>query len=245
MLAFSLAGKVAFALTGRCQGQHCTDLVLHRVAIGTGRWKTLRLPFSSAAPSPSMTASGMSLWIAEAPAASTSGIARLWASSDLGAHFVKKRAPCPAVTSIAAASADALWAVCGGTTPQLRRSSDSGIAWASVLVPGTLTSAASIAPASADVAVLATGTTDELLRTTDGGKTFRVVTPHGAHGKWAVLHFATSLAGGALLVATATGRTAPTATTTTATTTTPRGSMQLWRTADAGAKWVGPARFGS
>jgi photosystem II stability/assembly factor-like uncharacterized protein len=79
--------------------------------------------------------------------------------------------------------------------------------------------------------VLATGTGGVLLRTSDGGRSFTAVTPPGAHGRWALVRFSTSHAGGALLVTTASGSTPE--------------SIQLWRSTDGGAKWTGPVRVGS
>jgi hypothetical protein len=106
-----------------------------------------------------------------------------------------------------------------------------------VVVPAALTATAEIAPTSRAAAVLATGTGDVLLRTTDGGRSFTAVTPPAAHGRWALVRFSTSHAGGALLVTTATA---------TATATSGSAPMiQFWRSADGGAKWTGPVRVGS
>jgi hypothetical protein len=226
VLAFAHNDRFAFVLTGRCHLGTCSDLGLHRLMEATGRWRLLTSPFVSVAPTVGMTASGSSLWISGRPAGRATVQPHLFATSNGGRHFVPKASPCAGRADIVAASATALWAVCEGATPTIARGTDAGDRWAKVVVPARLGYDAAIAPSGATSAVLATGTSNELLRTSDGGKTFRAVTPHGADGRWSVLRFTPSGNGGGLLV-------------------TPVATVQVWRSTNGGADWTGPLRIGS
>ena len=154
---------------------------------------------------------GSHIWAVVGAASGTS----LLASADGGATF-HTTPVCPGalgISSIYAVDATTLWAACAsGTEAGVYLSTNGGQSFTQV--GGGVQNSATIAGVSAITAVAGSGT--QLVRSTDGGRSFRAVVT--ANPGWTVVGFTTSSNGFALDQQ-------------------PSGGQALWRTNDAGATW--------
>jgi photosystem II stability/assembly factor-like uncharacterized protein len=218
--AFATAGGYAYMVVGR----H----TLERSPVGRNAWQKLSLPFSTSGGSIGLAAYGSHVWVVgTTPSRKPQFYSRLGRSSNRGSTFVVHSGPCEAGLPGGVTPFDArtLWAVCSsGMMASLALSTNGGRTFAirSFHDPGglglpSMTNAASIAPASARVAVLTRGAGGAFLRTIDGGLHWSVV-PHTGRIQGVIwLVFTTSRVGAALVQI--------------------RSGTDLWRTMDAGASW--------
>jgi photosystem II stability/assembly factor-like uncharacterized protein len=189
--------------------------------VSADAWSGRALPFPSDGSALNLAAHGPTVWLlGTRPSRGPMSRDELARSSDAGRTFATMAGPCvPGLGgALAPTSARVVWAVCPtGMSAAAWRSVDGGVAFARLPTP-PLVNSAQIAPASATTAVLVRGFESRLLRTTDGGETWRAPrTPGHATGVlWAGF---TDARVGSALVQTHGQETA------------------LWRTTDGGATW--------
>jgi photosystem II stability/assembly factor-like uncharacterized protein len=214
-------GRVLGFATGAGTVYVATSRSLEFARVSANAWHSRPLPFASDGSPLALVAHGASLWLlGSRPSAGPSATDELARSNDAGRTFVSGVGPCvPGLGGeLAPTSTRVVWAVCPtGMLGGAWRSTNGGVSFARLRTP-QLVNAAQVAPASESTAVLERGVGARLLRTTDGGKTWRVTkTPgRGADVIWVGF---TDARVGAALVQTRTEAT------------------MLWRTADGGASW--------
>lgn len=217
----ALGGGTVYALTGRCSPRSgCRAFRLRRSRVAGEAWQTLVLPFRGSLPF-TLAAGGGRLWLL----GGSSGRAHdlLATSSDRGGTFAVRPGPrFPDLGGrLAPAGNGVLWAVCStGQFSVTYHSSDGGRSF-TVSRTYDQTNGAQIAAASPRVAVVFPGAgmrPPVLVRTTDGGSTWRGIREPRRASSVLSLGFSTSRVGAALVQ------------------TTP-SSTQLWRTTAGGASW--------
>jgi hypothetical protein len=220
VLAFAAADGTAYAVTGRCaRDGTCRDARLMVSPVSRDAWHSAHMPFSHAEPNFDLAARGSDVWLF---GGSSSGRYRLRnvlaRSTNGGRTFVTGPAPCYADlgAELDPVSSGVVWAFCPtGMMGIAWRSSDGGARFNALSIPRCCVNSSLIAAASADVAVLAS--VSGLLRTTDGGATWRFANAP-RNRTYASIEFIDDRNGFAL------------------------GSVgsdppELWRTTDAGARW--------
>jgi hypothetical protein len=223
VLAFTTAAGNAYAVTARCSLQACTHYRFERAPAATDRWTAMPLRFRPDGSLFGLAARGSRVWLlgtraAKGPMAHD----ELSRSSDGGRTFVTGQGPCiPGLGGdLRPASATVVWAVCPtGLLAAAWRSTDGALTFRRLNTP-PLANAASLAPASARVAVLfANAAGARLMRTSDGGRTWRPARTPQPPTDIQSLSFTSATVGLALVQA---------------------GGSQtnaLWRTTDGGADW--------
>jgi len=212
MLGFATGAGNVYVVTSRS---------LESASVSANVWHARPLPFPSDGSPLALVAHSANLWLlGTRPSAGPSPTDELARSNDAGRTFVTGAGPCvPGLGGeLAPTSPRVVWAVCPtGMMAGAWRSTNGGVSFARLRTPA-LVNATQVAPASESTAVLDRGVGARLLRTTDGGKTWRSAkTPGGAAGvTW--VGFTDARVGAALVQS----RTAATA---------------LWRTTDGGATW--------
>jgi photosystem II stability/assembly factor-like uncharacterized protein len=152
--------------------------------------------------------------------------ANAWRSNDAGRTFVTGQGPCvPGLGGeLGPVSDQVVWAVCPtGMLAGAWRSTNGGVSFDRLRTP-PLVNSAQLAPASATTAVLDRGVAARLLRTNDGGKTWKSPKTPGRATDVVWVGFTDARVGVALLQ---TGYDVSAKTEITA----------LWRTTDGGASW--------
>jgi hypothetical protein len=213
VLAFATGGRNAYAVTRRR---------FERSPVAADAWTARRLPFSLDGTVADLAARGSRVWLLGTRAGDvSSGSDVLARSRDGGRSFVTGRGPCVAGLGgeLDPTSASVVWALCPtGLLAAAWRSTDGGRTFRHVPTP-PLANAAVLAPASRDTAVLArNGAGGRLLRTTDGGATWRAAGIPGPVVSVTWIGFTDARVGAALVQ------------------TTPQ-ARALWRTKDGGAHW--------
>ncbi len=227
VLALTIAGGNAYAVTAECSLDRCTSYRLRRSSVSVDTWSASALPFTPDGPILDLAGKGRAVWLLGTPTRIREEHDELARSTDGGLTFDAAPGPCYAglggrllpVTS-------AVWAVCPtGNLGAALRSVDGGTSFAPLTTPPLMNSAR-LAAASADTAVVfGNGAGSRLLRTTDGGTTWHPArTPHPPTVvSW--LGFANSRVGYALVQ---TGWDAAAKV----------ERQELWRTTDGGARWL-------
>jgi hypothetical protein len=221
VLQFTTTGGYAYTVTARCSTERCTRHRLRRAAVATNHWTARALPFNADRSLFGLAALGSKVWLlgthASKEAVTHDELAR---SSDGGRTFVTGSAPCYAGLGgeLAPASASVIWAVCPtGLLAGAWRSSNGGVTFTR-LHTRPLANSALLATASERVAVLfANAAGARLMRTTDGGRTWRPTRTPQAPTDIQSLSFTSATVG--LVQAGGSQRNA------------------LWRTTDGGADW--------
>jgi photosystem II stability/assembly factor-like uncharacterized protein len=213
VLAFATGGGTAYAVTRRR---------FERSPVAEDAWTRRKLPFTPDGTVVSLAVRGSRVWLLGTRAGDvSSGNDVLARSRDGGRRFVTGRGPCVAGLGgeLDPISASVVWALCPtGLEAAVWRSTDSGRTFRHVPTP-PLANAAVLAPASRDTAVLArNGAGPRLLRTTDGGATWKAASTPGPVVYIPWIGFTNARVGAALMQ------------------TTPR-AWALWRTKDGGAHW--------
>ncbi|TMK71866.1 MAG: hypothetical protein E6G50_05005 [Actinobacteria bacterium] len=214
-------GRVVGFATGAGTVFVVTSRSLEYSRVSANAWHAQPLPFSSDGSPLALAAHGASLWLlGTRPSAGPSPSDELARSNDAGRTFLTAAGPCvPGLGGeLAPASTRVVWAVCPtGMLGAAWRSTNGGVSFVRLRTP-QLVNAAQIAPGSESTAVLERGVSARLLRTTDGGKTWRATQTPGAAVSVGWVGFTDARVGAALVQT----RTAATA---------------LWRTTDGGATW--------
>jgi hypothetical protein len=227
VLAFATGGGSAYAVTAQCSLQRCAGYRL-RSPVSANAWSATAMPFAPDGSVVDLATHASSVWLLGTAAGSkrvrSDTLAR---STDGGRTFVTGPGPCyPGLGGeLAPTSTRVLWAVCPtGMMAAASRSTDGGITFTHLRTPPLVNSAA-LAPASEDTAVLAgNGAGSRLLRTSDGGATWRAPsTPERAtFVPW--IGFTDARVGAALVQTRYDSST--------------KNEIQvLWRTNDGGAHW--------
>ena len=114
-----------------------------------------------------------------------------------------------------------MWAACAtGLEAVAWRSTDGGVSFKPLWIPGCCANTLRLGAASADVALAARNAAGRgPLRTTDGGATWRQLRTPGSSIDWFWIGFADARVGSALVQ------------------TRPTGPFALWRTTNGGATW--------
>ncbi len=199
------SGGAVYAIA--CTG--ASSCVLERSPVGRDAWTVL--PAAGHGALSRLTLNGGNVWMEDG-----SGSTSLLASPDGGQHFAVHSVchDAVAIAGLYAVSADVVWATCAtGTQAAVYRSLDGGATFAQAGAPG-IANFATVAGVSSSTAVAAA---QELVRTSDGGRSFTTVA--GEHADWTIRGFTTSMDGFAMA--------RPLDGT----------SNQLWRSDDAGAHW--------
>ena len=220
-------GRILGFATGAGNVYVVTSSRLERSPVSTDAWHAQPLPFNSDGSALDLAAHQANLWLLGTRKSKTPIADELARSQDGGRTFRTAAGPCvPGLGgALAPTSASVVWAVCPtGMLAGAWRSANGGISFAHLRTP-PLVNSAQLASASATTALLARGGNTGLLRTTDGGKTWRAPkTPRGA--KSIVFVGFTDARVGAALVETGYDTSAKTQVT------------ALWRTTDGGAIWT-------
>jgi photosystem II stability/assembly factor-like uncharacterized protein len=181
LLAFATGAGNVYVVTARCTPNRCSAYRLDRASVAGGAWISRPLPFAPAASILRLAARGPNVWLL-GTAVGDREHDTLARSSDGGQSFAVGAGPCYGDLGgdLEPASADVVWAICPtGLMSGAWRSTDGGARFAPLRTRGLVNSAA-LAPASDTTAVLAAnGAGAPLLRTTNGGASWRAVTPKG------------------------------------------------------------------
>jgi photosystem II stability/assembly factor-like uncharacterized protein len=215
LLAFATGGGNVYIVTAGCTPKRCSAYRFERASVAGGAWSSQPLPFAPAASILRLAAHGSSVWLLGSAVGDRQhdSLAR---SVDGGRTFAVGAGPCYGDLGgdLEPSSASVVWAICPtGLMAGAWRSTNGGVSFAPLKTRGLVNSAA-LAPASDTTAVLAAnGAGAPLLRTTNGGASWRPVTPKaGGYDYW--LGFTDAKVGVAI------------------------GSNGiLWRTTDSGASW--------
>jgi hypothetical protein len=224
ILAFVVASRTAYAVTGRCsQDGSCHDIRFERSPVSREAWRSAPMPFAHAAPNFDLAALGSSVWLFGGSSTGRYRLKNILArSSDGGRTFVTGTSPCYADLGAEPEpiSSGVVWAFCPtGLQGIAWRSTDAGAHFKPLTIPHCCANSTSIGVVSNNVAVLsgnAAGT--HLLRTIDGGATWRPNQAPANIVDWGSFAFfdSTGLALGSV---------------------TRTGEIELLRTTDAGASW--------
>jgi hypothetical protein len=217
ILGFASGGGTAFVATS---GK------LERSPVSANAWRSMPLPFPSDGSTLDLEAHQANLWLLGTRRGGTPSRDELARSTDGGRTFHVGAGPCvPGLGGeLAPTSATVVWAVCPtGMLGGAWRSTNGGVTFAHLRTP-QLVNSARIAPASASTAVIDRGGTAGLIRTTDGGKSWRALKRLPGATSIVFVGFTDARVGVALVE---TGYDSSTKTELTA----------LWRTTDAGATW--------
>jgi hypothetical protein len=222
-LAFATGGGNVYLVTARCSLQRCRGYRFERSPVDAESWSSTRLPFAPDGSILDLAAHGSHLWLLGTTKSNQrmqhDTLAR---SSDGGRSFVSGTGPCyPGLGgNLAPSSPSVVWAVCPtGMLAGASRSSDGGVTFTPLRTP-PMANSSRLAPASDTTAVIAgNGAGSKLLRTTDGGATWRAAkTPvNSTYSPW--IGFTDAEVGAALVQI---------------------GSAShwtLWRTTDGGSDW--------
>jgi hypothetical protein len=220
ILAFATGAGTAYAVTGRCKRDgSCRDLRFERSATASDAWRAAGMPFARATPNFDLAALGADLWLFGGSSSGRYRLANVLArSNDHGRTFAVGHAPCYAdlAAELDPVSSRVVWAFCPtGLMGLAWRSSDGGATFKGLSIPHCCENGSWIAAASDDVAVLAS--VRGILRTTDGGVTWRFANAP-RNGTYAPIEFVDARNGFALGSIGA-------------------GRPRLWRTDDAGGSW--------
>jgi photosystem II stability/assembly factor-like uncharacterized protein len=195
--AFATGGGYVYLVVAGCGAGVCSHLTLQRAPLGSTRRQATPLHAPGVEAPLELAVHGKSVWLSVSPAAGDHPNQILFSSSDAGSTFTTGTSPCTNGLGgeIEPSSASVLWAVCPtGMLSGAVRSSDGGAHWQPLDVGRELVNSARIAPAGDATAVVATGDQAQLLRTTDGGRTFREVYPRRA-GSWSFVGFTDATTG--------------------------------------------------
>lgn len=197
-----------------------TSRQLERSPVSVNSWRAQSLPFAADGSALDLEAHQASLWLLGTRRSGFPFRDALARSQDAGQTFRTGAGPCtPGLGGeLAPTSASDVWAVCPtGMLAGAWRSTNGGISFARLRTP-QLVNSAQLAPASADVAILARGGNTRLLRTTDGGKTWSAPKTPGRFAYVLFVGFTDARVAAAVVQI--------------------RGeTTALWRTTDAGATW--------
>lgn len=219
-------GRILAFATGAGNSYVVTTRRFERSPVSADAWRATPLPFPSDGSPLELEAHGASLWLLGTRRSNGRTVGELARSRDAGRTFAALTSPCVAGLGgeLAPVSASVVWAVCPtGMLAGALRSTNGGIGFVRLRTPA-LANSAQIVPASESTAVLDRGGVGRLLRTTDGGNTWRAPKTPGQVLDVLWAGFTDSRVGAALVqtrydVSTKTQATA------------------LWRTADGGATW--------
>jgi photosystem II stability/assembly factor-like uncharacterized protein len=210
------AGKVFVATSGR----------LEYSPVFEDAWRSKPLPFPSDGSALDLEAHGSSFWLLGTRRGTSGYHDALARSTDAGRTFVTGAGPCtPGLGGeLAPTFASVVWAVCPtGMLAAAWRSTNRGVSFTRLHTP-QLVNSAQIAPASSTTAVLERGGVSRLLRTTDGGRTWKAAKTPGRVTDVIWVGFTDARVGAAIVQ---TGYDVSAKTELTA----------LWRTTDGGATW--------
>jgi photosystem II stability/assembly factor-like uncharacterized protein len=220
--AFDVSAGEAYAVVASCNTNGCTDVRLERSAVESDSWTSTPLPSIAGSAIASLTALGSSVWVL---GTGPSGEILLH-STDGGASFTTGPSPCNAGLggSVQATSGNVLWFVCPtGTMASAFRSPDGGATFQPLHAP-EMPNSAILAAASPSTAIVASGGSSSLERTTDAGASFEdVFDAPGALG-WTYVGFTSPTVGVGLASA---GSSPPSFI----------PSTTLWRSVDGGTSW--------
>ena len=223
VLAFATADGTVYLVTATCTLSACDDYRFKRSPVFANHWTTASTPFGSARSVVALAAHGSTIWLLGTVRTNQRRERDILArSSDGGRTFVTSSGPCiPGLGGDLEPTSDrVLWAVCAtGLLAGAWRSTNGGVSFAPLKTHG-LANSARLAPASGTAAVLApNGAGAPLLRTTDGGSTWRPVPGSAKVSDWLFIGFTDARVGAAIVQI---------------------GNAQinsLWRTTDGGASW--------
>jgi photosystem II stability/assembly factor-like uncharacterized protein len=227
-LAVAIAGNTAYAVTAGCSAQRCVRFRLEKAPASSTAWRPASLPFVPDGALVALAARRSKVWLLGTPSGNRRAHDRLARSADSGRTFATGVGPCYSDLGgeLSPASENVVWAFCPtGMLGGALRSANGGVSFAPLHTPA-LVNSARLAPASATTAVVfGNGAGSQLLRTTDGGVSWKPArVPHKPTAvSW--LGFTDARVGYALVqigwdAAAKVERQA------------------LWRTTDAGAHWV-------
>jgi photosystem II stability/assembly factor-like uncharacterized protein len=217
ILGFATPAGRAFVVTSRR---------LEYSRASANAWQSRPLPFPSDGSALDLEAHGGNLWLLGTRRGTSPSHDELARSNDAGRTFVTGQGPCvPGLGGeLGPVSDQVVWAVCPtGMLAGAWRSTNGGVSFDRLRTP-PLVNSAQLAPASATTAVLDRGVAARLLRTNDGGKTWKSPKTPGRATDVVWVGFTDARVGVALLQ---TGYDVSAKTEITA----------LWRTTDGGASW--------
>jgi photosystem II stability/assembly factor-like uncharacterized protein len=212
-------GRILGFATGAGNVFVVTSLRLERSRVSVNAWRANSLPFPSDGSPLDLEAHQANVWLLGTRRGLVHIHDELARSLDAGRTFRTSAGPCtPGLGGeLAPTSATVVWAVCPtGMLAAAWRSTNGGSSFTRLHTP-QLVNAAQIAPASAATAVLARGGNTGLLRTMDGGKTWRRARTPRRVASGFFVGFTDARVGAALVQTGATSH--------------------LWRTTDGGATW--------
>jgi hypothetical protein len=223
-LAFATAGGYVYVVTAQCTVTRCTNYRLKRSPVFADHWISVAAPFTPTASIGGLAAHGSNVWLLGSVSTNDRRQHEILArSSDSGHTFVTSAGPCiPELGGdLEPSSARVVWAVCPtGLLARVWRSTDGGANF-TPLAFDRLANSAVLAPASDTTAVLApNGAGAPLMRTTDGGKSWRAVPGSIRVSDWGFIGFTDARTGSAIVQI---------------------GSAPinaLWRTRDGGSRWA-------
>jgi hypothetical protein len=182
------------------------------------------MPFADAVPNFDLAAFGSSVWLFGGSSAGRYRLTDLLARSTNGGRtFVTGAVPCYAelVAELEPISSRVVWAFCPtGMMGIAWRSTDGGAHFKPLQIPHCCANSTALAPVSETVAVASgNGAGSRLLRTTDGGATWRAARTPAGITDWGPIQFVDSRVGFSLV----SGRTS--------------GALSLMRSTDSGVSW--------